>query len=177
MAPLRSFVATLLVLALTAACARSVPVTTNDAAIPTAAANVDRWTASLRQLTMTNTAVIGAPGPGATAAAYGSVTFTQPRGSDHARFELAATIPSAANRQAAWALFTGSCTTASPPVVPVNELQPLDLDASGSATIRGNLSTTLDPKTTYNVRVYGSSRASDVNNVVLCARLGFSGKR
>lgn len=176
MASLRSFAVTVTVAAL-AACARSVPVTTTgDGTVAASRADVDRWTASLRQPTMTNTAVIGGASPGAVAASYGSATLTQPRGGS-ARFEVAVTIPSAANRQVAWALFTGSCTTASPPVVPVSELQPIDLDASGSGAVRGTLSVPLEAKTTYNLRVYAGGRATDVNNVVLCSRLGFSGKR
>ena len=170
--------AVILAAALLAACAKSVPVTTNDGTVAAPRADVDRWTASLRQPSMTNTAVIAGTGtPGATAASYGTATITQSRGAGPARAELSVTIPSSANRQVAWGLFTGSCTTASPPVVPVNELQPIDLDASGSGTVRGNLSAMLDAKTTYNVRVYSGPRATDVNNVVLCARLGFSGRR
>ena len=170
--------AVILAAALAAACAKSVPVTTNDGSAAAPRTAVDRWTGALRQPSMTNTAVIaGASTPGATAAAYGSATITQPRGTGPARAELSVTIPASANRQVAWALYTGSCTTASPPVVPVNELQPIDLDASGSGTVRGNLSVVLDAKATYNLRVYSGARATDVNNVVLCARLGFSGSR
>lgn len=176
MASLRRLVLTVTAIAL-AACARTVPVASSDGATAAPRADVDRWTASLRQPTMTNTAVIGGASPGAVAASYGSVTLTQPRGAGSGRIELTVTIPAAANRQVAWALFTGSCTTASPPVVPVNELQPIDLDASGSGAVRGGLPATLDPNTTYNLRVYSGPRATDVNNVVLCSRLGFSGKR
>lgn len=177
MAPLRSFVVIMLAAAL-AACAKSVPVTETEGATPAPRTDVDRWTASLKQPAMTNTAVLaGATTPGAVAASYGSVTITQPRGAGYARFEVAVTVPSAANRQVAWALFTGSCTTASPPVVPVNELQPIDLDASGSGAVRANLSVPLDGRASYNLRVYAGPRATDVNNVVLCTRLGFSGKR
>lgn len=178
MAPLRQSVVILAGAALAAACAKSVPVTTNDGA--TVTAEVLRWTASLKQPSLNSSAILpGASGesPGSVAASYGSAALTQTRGGSSARYEVTVTMPPAANRQVAWALFTGSCGTASPPVVPVNELPPLDLDASGSGAARGTLPVQLNPTTTYNLRVYGSGRATDVNNVVLCARLGFSGKR
>ena len=170
--------AVILAAVLVAACAKSVPVTTNDGTTAAARVDVDRWTGSLRPPSMTSSAVIaGSSTPGATAASYGSATIAQSRGASYARAEVNVTIPSAANRQVAWALFTGSCTTGSPPVVPVNELQPIDLDASGSGAVRANLSVPLDARASYNLRVYAGPRATDVNNVVLCARLGFSGKR
>ena len=179
MASLRTSAVLLATVALATACARSVPVTTTSGDVQTARADVQRWSAPLKPPSMTSSAVIstGADAGGATAAAYGSVTITQSLGTGSTRYDLNVTIPPAAGRQLAWALYTGSCTTASPPVVPVNELPPLDLGSGGSGTVRGNLPATLDPKTTYNLRVYGHSRASDVNDVVLCARLGFSGRK
>ena len=177
MASLRS---PLMILAavLATACAKSVPVTTNESGAQAAgSANTQRWSAPLRQPSMTSSPVLSTETTGATAAAYGSAMLTQTPGAGNARYEVTVTVPASANRQVAWALFTGSCGTASPPVVPVNELPPIDLNASGSGAARGTLSTELDPRATYNLRVYGAARATDVNNVVLCARLGFSGKR
>ena len=177
MASLRSSVM-ILAAVLGTACAKSVPVTANETgAQVSGAANLQRWSAPLRQPSMTASPVLSTATSGATAASYGSAMLTQSPGATYARYEVTVTVPAAANRQVAWALFTGSCGTASPPVVPVNELAPIDLDASGSGAARGNLPTELNPKTTYNLRVYGSARATDVNNVVLCTRLGFSGKR
>jgi hypothetical protein len=177
MASLRSPLV-ILAAVLATACAKSVPVTANETGGQvSAAANVQRWSAPLKQPSMTASSVLSTTTSGATAASYGSATLTQSPGTGHARYEVTVTVPPAANRQVAWALFTGSCGTASPPVVPVNELPPIDLDASGSGAARGSLTTELSPKATYNLRVYGSARASDVNNVVLCARLGYSGRR
>lgn len=178
MASLRSS-AVMVVATLVAACAKSVPVTTNDGVTATRQAEVDRWSASLKQPTLNSSAIMsgGGESPGSVATSYGSATLTQGRGAGNARYDVSVTMPPAANRQVAWGLYTGTCSTASPPVVPTNELQPIDLDASGSGTVRGNLSATLDAKTTYNLRVYAGPRATDVNNVVLCSRLGFSGRR
>ena len=179
MASLRSFVVILTVAAL-ADCERSVPVKTNEGTTQARSPDVQRWSAPLKQPSMNSSAVISGVGEastGSVATSYGSVMLSQTAGSGRARYELTVTVPPAANRQVAWALFTGSCSTASPPVVPINELQPLDLDAAGSTTQRGYLPVELDPRATYNLRVYAASRATDVNNVVLCARLAFSGKR
>ena len=159
-------------------CARSVPVTSDGASGAVALSSVSRWSADLKQPTMNASPVIATGGTGgAQASSYGTVTLTQLPGGERVRYELTVTSPPAAGQALAWALFTGSCVTPSPPVVPVNELPPIDLGSGGGGLTRGEFVATLDPKATYNVRVYTKNRATDVNNVLLCARLNYSGRR
>ena len=140
---------------------------------------VARWSADLRQPSMSASPVMssGAGSGGAQASSYGTAMLTRVEGAGRVRYEVNVTAPPAAGRQLAWALHTGSCTTPSPPVVPVNELPPLDLGSGGGGVARGEFTAELDPRTTYNVRVYTTNRATDVNGVLLCARLNYSGKR
>lgn len=159
------------------ACSRSVPVTTNGA--PVASPDVGRWSADLKQPTLSSTPVMsgGAGSGGSQASSYGSALLSRIEGVDRVHYEISVTAPPLSGRQVAWAIYTGSCTTPSPPVVPVNELPGIDLGSGGSGMARGEIAMSLDPRTTYNVRVYGSNRATDLLNVVICSRLTYSGKR
>lgn len=143
-------------------------------------AGPQRWSASLRQLNMSNNATLGGGtgGSGATATSYGSITIS-PVGDTRGRmrYELSVTAPTMGGQQIAWGIFTGACNAPSPPVVPVNELPPIDIASSGAGVVRGEFSVPLDPATTYHVNVYTVQRATDVNNVLLCAKLGYSGPR
>ena len=138
---------------------------------------VSRWTANLKQLNMAATGTLGGSA-GAVASAYGSVTFSpvaDMRG--RTRYELSITAPSLAGQTVGWALYTGACNTPSPPVVPVNELPPIDVASSGAGQVRGEFSVPLAAATTYHVNVYTVPRATDVNNVLLCGRLAYSGPK
>jgi hypothetical protein len=142
-------------------------------------AGPQRWSATLRQLSMSNNATLGGGGgAGATATSYGSITIS-PVGDTRGRmrYELSVTAPTMGGQQIAWGIFTGACNAPSPPVVPVNELPPIDIASSGAGVVRGEFSVPLDPATTYHVNVYTVQRATDVNNVLLCAKLGYSGPR
>lgn len=138
---------------------------------------VARWSSALKQLNMAATGTLSGSA-GAVASAYGNVTFSpvaDMRG--RTRYELSITAPSLAGQTVAWALYTGACNTPSPPVVPVNELPPIDVANSGAGEVRGEFSAPLNAGTTYHVNVYTVPRATDVNNVLLCGRLSYSGPK
>lgn len=140
---------------------------------------VMRWTASLRQLNLPNSSTLtGTGGAGSTATSYGSITLSpvnDVRG--RIRYELSVMAPTLSGQQIAWALFTGACNTPSPPVVPINELPAIDVANSGAGVVRGEFNVSLDPRTTYHVNVYSLARATDVDNVLLCAKLNYSGPK
>ena len=176
MASRRSLLSALVAAAAVAACAKSVPVTTNEPVAKGQAAN--RWSGALRPPAMATTAVLSRTAPSATAASYGNVMLTRLADRpDRWRYELTVTAPPMAGSQVAWALFTGSCGASSPPVVPTAELPVMDLGSGGAGAVRGELGATLEARTTYHVNVYTTPRATDVNNVLLCAKLSFSGQR
>jgi hypothetical protein len=138
---------------------------------------VSRWSASLKPLNLAATATLGGP-PGSVASAYGNVTLspvTDMRG--RTSYDLSITAPSLAGQTVAWALYTGACNAPSPPVVPVNELPAIDVASSGAGQVRGEFSVQLNSGTTYHVNVYTVPRATDVNNVLLCGRLAYSGPK
>ena len=159
------------------ACAKSVPVT--GSAQDVAGRTQARWSASLRPLTMSSTAVlVGASSGSGTAASYGSATLSPSYEQiGRVRYDISVTMPTAAGAVVAWALFTGACNTPSPPVVPTAELQPIEVGTSGSGVVRGTFTAQLERGTTYNLRVYSTGRATDVNNVALCAKLDYSGPK
>jgi hypothetical protein len=176
MASRRSLLSAVFVAGAVVACAKSVPVTTNEPA--SRAQGAMRWTGALRPPAMASTAVLSRGSPSATAASYGNVMLTrvadQP---DRWRYELTVTAPPLSGSQVAWALFTGSCGASSPPVVPTAELPVLDLGSGGGGAVRGEIGATLSARTTYHVNVYTTPRATDVSNVLLCAKLSVSGQR
>ena len=160
------------------ACARSVPVTTNGEGAPVAT-SVARWSGQLKAPNLSSSSVLVSKptSSGATATSYGNVMLTRVgQQGDRWGYEITVTAPPSAGGQVAWALYTGSCGSPTPPVVPPNELPPLDLGAGGSGAVRGEFTALMQPKTTYHVNVYFGPRATDVNNVMLCTKLSFSGK-
>jgi hypothetical protein len=158
------------------ACARSVPVTTNGQVAPRSQ-SVARFSGTLKAPTLSSPSTISKQSTGATATAYGSVMLTRiAEVSDRWRYEVTVTSPPSAGGQLAWALYSGTCGASTPPVVPTNELAPLDLNSAGTGMVRGEFGALLEPNGTYHVNVYFGARATDVNNVMLCTRLGFSGK-
>ena len=159
-------------------CASTTPVAGAGGGVQ--AGSAQRWSAQLRQpsLSASGTLRSSTTTGGSTATSYGSVSFmpvVDSRG--RMRYELSVTAPTLGGSQVAWAIHTGECRTPSPPVVPLSELPVIDLATSGTGVVRGELPMQLEPRTTYHVNVYSTPRATDVNNVMLCGKLGYSGPK
>ena len=176
--PIRSLFPLVFALAV-AACSKSVPVTTNGPSGDRVSTSVARWSGQLKapNLSSSSALVTKPTSGGATATSYGNVMLTRvgPQG-DRWSYEIAVTAPPAAGSQVAWALYSGSCGSPTPPVVATNELPPLDLGSGGSGAVRGEFTARMEPKNAYHLNVYFGPRATDVNNVMLCTKLTFSGK-
>lgn len=142
------------------------------AARPTTA----RWNGTLKQPVMAGSAVISAQTAQARAAGYGTAVLTPvPTDEGRTRVELSITAPTQRGTQVAWAVFPGSCSAATPPVIAATEFPLIDVANSGTGLVRTHLAMRLDPRSTYHVKVYSSSRVTDVSDVMMCAPLSFSG--
>lgn len=136
-----------------------------------------RWSATLKQPTMSSSAVISAGVAQAQAASYGSLVLTPLPAGERTRVELSVTAPQKVGAQLAWAVFPGPCNAATPPVIAATEFPLVDVTNSGTGIVRNEMAFGLDPRATYHVNIYGSSRATDVSNVVMCGTLNYSGPR
>jgi hypothetical protein len=136
-----------------------------------------QWTGSFREPKMAATSVIGAPAP-ARSAGFGNIVVT-PVGDavGRTRVELTISAPGAVGRQLAWAVFSGSCGAATPPVLAVTEFPAIEIAASGAGSVRIELPMALDHRRSYHANVYDAGRATDVDNVMMCANLKFGGGR
>jgi hypothetical protein len=131
-----------------------------------------RWSGSFRQSQMAATSVIGPATPGR-GAAYGNITLTPvvetPAG--RVRVELTVSAPMPAGTHIAWALFTGPCGAATPPLTGPNEFPVIEISNSGAGAVRTVMPLPLDQRGSYHANVYWDARVSDVSNVMMCANL------
>jgi hypothetical protein len=128
------------------------------------------WTGSFRQPQVAASSVIG-PATANRAAAYGTISLTpSPDGAGRYQVELSLSAPVDPNTQLAWAVFSGPCGTPSPAVAGTNEFPHIEI-GSGGGSVHTVMALALDPHQTYHANVYWSSRASDVSNVMMCAKL------
>ena len=142
-----------------------------------AADRVARWTSNLKQPAMASSAVISPEVSKAQAASYGTVLLTPLDIGDRTRVELSVTAPTLRGAQLAWAVFPGSCSAATPPVIAATEFPMVDVTNSGSGVVRTEMAFALDPRASYHVKVYNSSRATDQSNVAMCGALAYNGPR
>jgi hypothetical protein len=134
------------------------------------------WTGSFRQPQVAASSVIG---PAATprGAAYGTLKLSPVEGrAGSYQVDLSMSAPVEPSTQLAWAVFQGPCGATSTAVTGINEFPMIEI-TSGGGTVRSVMAFTLDPRGTYHANVYWSSRATDVSNVMMCAKLEFSGAR
>ena len=134
------------------------------------------WSGTFKEPQMAASAVMGPVTP-ARGAGYGTITARPGSSVDRVRVDVTIHAPSAAGGQVAWALFSGPCSAATPPVASVTEFPSIDVTSSGAGSSRVELPITLDRRTTYHANVYSTSRATDVSNVMMCADMKFGGSR
>jgi hypothetical protein len=132
-------------------------------------APVARWSGSFRPTTMASTAVLApaTPNKGSGAIVVTPVSTSPAR----AKVELSVNMGSTEGGQHAWAIFTGPCNSAGPMVAGQNEFPPLEISSSGDGRFQGEMSFGLEPAGSYHANVYWSSRAHDLNDVMMCANL------
>jgi hypothetical protein len=136
-----------------------------------------RWTANLKQPQMASSAVISADVSRAQAASYGSALLTPLLAGDRTKVELNVTAPNLRGSQVAWAVFPGACSAAAPPVIAATEFPLIDVSNNGTGVVRTEMAFALTPRSAYHVKVYGSSRVTDLSNVVMCGPLAYNGPR
>jgi hypothetical protein len=127
-----------------------------------------RWTGSFRQTQMP-TAEVGAATPNR---GYGSITLTPVAANPgRMRVDLSVNAPVPAGTHVAWAVLTGSCGSPSPMVTGETEFPPIEIGGNGAGLVRTEMSLALDPRGSYHANVYWSSRARNLNEVMMCANL------
>jgi hypothetical protein len=136
-----------------------------------------RWSGAFKHPPLSSSATVG-PAPPGRAAGYGSITLTPlPETPTRTRVELSISAPVAPGTQLAWAVFSGGCGAATPPLLGPNEFPTIEISNSGGGMVRTELALALDTHVTHHANIYWSSRVSDVSNVMLCANLAYSGER
>jgi hypothetical protein len=136
------------------------------------AAGPERWSGSFRQAG--NSAVIGSELSRARSTGYGTILLT-PVANQPGRVKVDLSVnTSLSGTQIAWAVFEGPCNSPSPPVLAVNEFPTIEIGTSGNGIVRGELPLTMNTRGSYHANVYWSGRATDVSNVMLCAKLAFT---
>ena len=73
--------------------------------------------------------------------------------------------------QLGWAVFSGPCASTAPMLAGQTEFPAISVSTSGDGRITTDMSFALDPKSAYHANVYWSSRANDMNDVMMCANL------
>lgn len=145
----------------------------------TAASSSDgppRWTGTFKQSQSAASAVVG-PATAGRGAAYGTITAVPlASGMPGNRIELSISAPLPAGTQIAWAMFSGSCGSPTPPLAGPQEFPTIELTSTGSGFVRTSMTFRLDTHATYHANVYWSSRVSDVSNVMMCANLAVSSR-
>lgn len=158
--------------ALILALAAGVGCASHKASTSTARSAPARWSGAFKQAG--NSAVIGADLSRARATGYGTITLT-PVSGQQGRVKVDLSVnTSVTSSQIAWAVFEGPCGAPTPPVIAVNEFPTIEVSNSGSGIVRTELPMTLNVRSTYHANVYWSGRATDVSNVMLCAKLAFT---
>lgn len=134
------------------------------------------WTGSFRQPQVAASSVIG-PATTPRGAAYGALKLTPVAGrAGSYEVELSMSAPVEPSTQLAWAVFQGPCGATSTAVTGINEFPMIEITSGGGA-VHSVMTFVLDPRGTYHANVYWSSRATDVSNVMMCAKLEFANAR
>jgi len=132
-----------------------------------------RWTGSFKQTQMATSAVLGPATPNR---GFGSITLTPDADGKKMRVELSINAPVATGSQIAWAIYNGVCGSPAPMVTGEMQFPPIEVTGSGNGSVRANMSFELDSHSAYHANVYWSSRASDLNDVMMCAPLVFGAR-
>lgn len=131
-----------------------------------------RWTGRFTQTGTSGSAVLSRTTAVGHPTAYGSITIlpidsAPPR----SKIDVDISAPSVdGGSQVAWAVFTGPCGSATPPITGLDEFPVLEI-SSGVARVSTEVNFFMNPAAEYHANVYWSGRASDVSNVMMCANL------
>lgn len=138
---------------------------------PATATGPQRWSGNFRTVGTPSSAVLNTSSTDSQGSAFGNITVvnsgTTPPTS-HVDITISAQAMS--GRELAWAIFTGACGAATPPVASFQEFPPLSV-SSGNARVSTDLRFQLSSGTEYHANVYASYRANDVANVLMCTNL------
>ena len=161
-----------------AACATSVPVTTNPTPSQTTTVSVpssagSQWTGSFIPAN-DRSAEVGMRGA---VRSYGTVTIVPgAAGSDYSRVSL--TFGGYRAATLGWALASGRCGSSSVPVLPSNAFPLLDVGAGGNAQLTSDIRYVLPTDGTFHVRIYKadgvvSNSAQGPEGIVACSNLKY----
>ena len=141
---------------------------------PSTSTGPARWTGNLRSTGTTSSAVLNTSTTDSQGSAFGSITVVDGDSTPPtSHVELTISAPAVSGKELAWAIFTGPCGAATPPVASLQEFPPLSV-STGNARVSTDLRFRLTPGAEYHANVYASSRANDVANVLMCANLSLS---
>jgi hypothetical protein len=135
-----------------------------------------RWSGSFRQPQMAASSVVGPATPNKSAA-FGSINITPiETRPGYFQVDLSMSAPVDPNTQLAWAIFQGPCGAPGPAVAGLTEFPTIEISTSGGS-FRGPMTLAIEPRGTYHANVYWAARATDVSNVMMCAKLDASSAR
>lgn len=138
---------------------------------PSTSTGPARWSGNLRSTGTASSAVLNTATTDSQGSAFGSITIVDGDSvPPTSHVELTVSAPAMSGRELAWAIFSGPCGAATPPVASLEEFPPLSV-SSGNARVATDLRFRLNPGTDYHVNVYASYRANDVANVLMCTTL------
>lgn len=128
------------------------------------------WSGSFRQPQVAASSVIG-PATPQRGASYGTLILNPVNGRPgNYQVELSMSAPVEPSTQLAWAVYSGPCGATATAVAGLNEFPMIEITSGGGA-VHAVMALALDPRGTYHANVYWGSRASDVSNVMMCAKL------
>lgn len=117
-------------------------------------------------------------GPAVPNRGTGSITVTPIAGVPaRVRIDLNVNVGVPPAGQLAWAVFSGTCGSSGLIVANQTGFPPMDISSTGDGHFRGDMAFTLDPASSYHVNIYSTSRANDLNDVMMCADLRPGGGR
>lgn len=138
---------------------------------PSTSTGPAHWSGNLRSTGTASSAVLNTATTDSQGSAFGSIRIVNGDSMPPtSHVELTVSAPAMSGRELAWAIFTGPCGAATPPVASLQEFPPLSV-STGNATVTADLRFRLDPSLDYHVNVYASYRANDVANVLMCSNL------
>lgn len=138
---------------------------------PTSSASPVRWTGNFRTVGTPSSAVLNTKSTDSQGSAFGSITVTNADSTPPtSHVDLTISAQAMSGRDLAWAIFSGPCGAATPPVASLQEFPPISVSSS-NGRVSTDLRFRLSPSAEYHANVYASYRANDVANVLMCTNL------
>lgn len=138
---------------------------------PTTSAGPARWSGNFRTVGTPSSAVLNTTSTDSQGSAFGSITVTNTASTPPtSHVDLTISAQAMSGRELAWAIFSGPCGAATPPVASLQEFPPIAV-SSGNGRVSTDLRFQLSRGAEYHANVYASYRANDVANVLMCTNL------